>query len=197
MSTTNENFSAQDSMHLISSMIYKAKNQFSENGHLYLLWGWTIFFCSVAQFINSEFYFIKNAGWIWTLTWVAIIYQVIFLVKREKKERVKTYTEEINNYIWVVFGIMMFLLTIIVSKYEAWYIMYALILAMYGVPTFLSGIIFRFNALKIGGIACWILAVVSIFIPAKFVILCLSLAVIIAWIILGYLLQQKYKKQNF
>ena len=59
MSTANENLSAQESMNLISSMIHKAKNQFSENGHLYLLWGWTIFICSVFQFINTELAFIK------------------------------------------------------------------------------------------------------------------------------------------
>lgn len=196
MSTANENLSAQESMNLISSMIHKAKNQFSENGHLYLLWGWTIFICSVFQFINTELAFIKNAGWIWGLTWVAIIYQIFFLIKKKKKERVKTYTEEINNSIWMVFGIMMLLLTIIVSRFDAWFIMYSIILAMYGVPTFLSGVLFRFNALKIGGICCWLLAILSTFIPFKFVILCLSFAVLIAWIIPGYLLQQKFKKEN-
>lgn len=196
MLTANENFSAQESMDLISSMIYKAKNQFSENGHLYLVWGWTIFICSIFQFLNIEFIWVKNSGWIWSLTWLTIIYQIFFLIKKKKKERVKTYTEEINNSIWIVFGIMMLVLTIIVAKLNAWFIMYSIILAMYGIPTFLSGVLLRFNALKFGGISCWILSVFSTFIPFKFVILCLSLAVLIAWIIPGYLLQQKYKKEN-
>ena len=127
---------------------------------------------------------------------MAIIYQIFFLIKKKKKERVKTYTEEINNSIWMVFGIMMLLLTIIVSRFDAWFVMYSIILVMYGVPTFLSGVLFRFNALKIGGICCWLLAILSTFIPFKFVILCLSFAVLIAWIIPGYLLQQKFKKEN-
>jgi hypothetical protein len=44
-------FSELDSIALIESMINKAKNQFSDNGHLYLLWGWVIFICSAGQFI--------------------------------------------------------------------------------------------------------------------------------------------------
>jgi hypothetical protein len=46
-----EEFSPQDSLHLIESMINKARNRFSENGHLYLLWGWVILVCSVVIII--------------------------------------------------------------------------------------------------------------------------------------------------
>ena len=37
-----QEFSPQQSLNLIESMINKARNRFSENGHLYLLWGWVI-----------------------------------------------------------------------------------------------------------------------------------------------------------
>lgn len=39
-----ENFSPKDSLQLIDQMINQAKNRFSENGFLYLLWGWLILF---------------------------------------------------------------------------------------------------------------------------------------------------------
>ena len=44
------------------------KNQFSEIGHLYLVWLWNIFICSILQFLNIEFIWVKNSGWIWSLT---------------------------------------------------------------------------------------------------------------------------------
>jgi len=49
--TQEENFNEQESLALIESMIKKAKNQFSENGDTYLLWGWVVFVCSIAQFV--------------------------------------------------------------------------------------------------------------------------------------------------
>ena len=48
---TEDKFTPEQSLELIGSMINKAKNKFGENGHLYLLWGWAILICSLAQFI--------------------------------------------------------------------------------------------------------------------------------------------------
>jgi len=70
------------------------------------------------------------------------------------------------------------------------------VLVLYGMPTFLSGIILKFRPLIWGGIGCWLLSLVSMFIPFEFYMLLLGAGVIIAWIIPGYLLQSKYKKQN-
>jgi hypothetical protein len=63
-------------------------------------------------------------------------------------------------------------------------------------PTFLSGIILKFKPLVIGGISCWLLAVVSVFIPMEYQLLCIAAAVIFAWIIPGYLLKANFKREN-
>jgi hypothetical protein len=46
----NESQSAKDRLLFIESMIHKAQNRYSENGTLYLLWGWSIFLCSLVQY---------------------------------------------------------------------------------------------------------------------------------------------------
>jgi len=69
-------------------------------------------------------------------------------------------------------------------------------LALYGMPTFLSGITLRFKPLVYGGIACWLLSIVACFIYYQFHLLLLAVAVIIAWIIPGYILRARYKKIN-
>jgi hypothetical protein len=69
-------------------------------------------------------------------------------------------------------------------------------LVLYGIPTFLSGIILRFKALVIGGICCWILSVLSLLVSPSYQLLFLSAAMLAAWIIPGYLLRSKYKKTN-
>lgn len=191
-----ENFSPKDSLLLIDNMINQAKNRFSENGFLYLLWGWLVFFCSIAHFILLKLDLLKRPEIIWASCWLAVIFQIIYLGKRKKEEKVKTYSENIINYIWVSFGICMFVISVIISKTDSWHLINSLILVLYGTPTFLSGIAMQFKPLVIGGIICWGLAVLSAFVPPIYVLLLLATAVISAWIIPGYMLRTKYKLLN-
>ena len=91
---------------------------------------------------------------------------------------------------------MMFITIFLMSKNDAFEKMYPMFLVLYGMPTFLCGIIFRFRALKLGGLACWTLAVAAGFIRRDYQLLLLALAVLTAWIIPGYLLRAKFKKEN-
>ena len=55
METNEAELSPQQSFELIERMINKVKDRFNDNGHLYLLWGWTVLICSIAQFILLHF----------------------------------------------------------------------------------------------------------------------------------------------
>jgi hypothetical protein len=192
----SENFSPKDSLLLIDSMINQAKNRFSENGFLYLLWGWLILFCSIGHFILLKFRLFEHPEIIWSSCWLAVIFQVIYLIKTKKKETVKTYSENIINYIWVSFGICMFVLSFILGKSNGWVNLYSLFLMLYGTPTFLSGIVMQFKPLKIGGIVCWSLAILSTFVLPLYGLLLLAAAMVAAWIVPGYMLRKKYKQLN-
>ncbi len=191
-----ENFSPKDSLQLIDSMINQAKNRFSENGFLYLLWGWLILFCSIGHFVLIKLKWFTHPEIIWASCWVAVIFQIIYLVKVNKKETVKTYSDTIINYIWVSFGICMFVLNFILSRLDAWDRLSSFYLLLYAVPTFLSGITMQFKPLIIGGIVCWLLAILSVFLSPLYGLLLLGAAVAAAWIIPGYLLRKKYNQQN-
>lgn len=187
-----------ESLALIESMINKAKDRFNEDGFIYLLWGWVVLFCSVTQFVlvrlNYEKYYL-----VWFVTWLAVLYQVFYLRKKRLRANVRTYTEEIVKWVWITFGIIMFLegflFGIIMGK-DYYRLVNPCFLALYGMPTFLSGIILRFKPLVWGGIGCWILSILATVIPTDFSILLVSVAMIIAWIVPGYLLRSKYKKSN-
>jgi hypothetical protein len=183
----------QQSLALIEGMIKKAQNRFSDESFLYLLWGWIIFICSAGQFLLAKFQITDKSERIWALTWVGFIIQIVYLVKYQKKDVVKTYTDEIISYVWVTFGITMMLTMFILGKDDNWMKLYPVILMLYGIPTFLSGIIMKFKPLKIGGITCWVLAIVATFIKSDYLLLLLALSVIVAWIIPGYLLRAKFK----
>lgn len=192
-----EQLSLEESFSVIQKMIDTAKNQFSENGHLYLLWGWVVFFCSVAQFVLISVFHYRYHYMVWMLTWVAFIYQMFYLFKKKKREKVRTYADKILGFVWIVFFILMILFGVLFGQQmgDSYYkMMSPVFLALYGMPTFLSGIILRFKALILGGIGCWVLSIISLYIPYDYQLLLVSAAMIIAWIVPGYLLRAKYKK---
>ena len=141
-----------ESMQLITSMINKAKNRFNETGFLYLLWGWVLLYGFLIQFVAMYFFDIQNAYYVWYLTWMVLIFQTFFLRKKRKQINVRTYTDDINKFVWIVFGICSILLVFILIQLRKYEAINPVILVMYGMPTFLSGIILQFKPLVIGAI---------------------------------------------
>lgn len=188
--------SGEQSLEIIHQMINQAKNRFSENGFLYLLWGWLILICSVVHFILLHLNWFSHPEIIWASCWVAIIFQVIFINRKRKKEVVRTYSENIVKYIWISFSIAMFILFFLLIKNDGWEQVNSLFLMLYGIPTFLSGVVMQFKPLRIGGLVCWGLAVLATFLMPVYGLLLLATAMIAAWIVPGYLLRKKYNQQN-
>ena len=186
--------SEKESLALIASMINKAKNRFVENGLMYILWGWVILICSLIQFISLYFFNSEKGYYIWYLSWGLLIFQILYLRKNIKNRTEKTYTSEIGEYVWIVFVVCLFLLIFTLIKLDAIHAINPAILVMYGMATILFGSIFKFKPLIIGGICCWLLSILAVFVLNDFQSLLIAPAVIIAWLIPGYLLQKKYKK---
>ena len=187
-----DSFNEKQSLELITGMINKAKNKFSESGTLYLVWGIAVLICSLAQFILGNLLGYKNAYYVWFFTWAVYIYQAIFLFKKKKNLKVKTYTGEIIGYVWICFIICFFIMLFILLYSKSFNLIYSSILVLYAIPTFLSGAILKAKPLLIGGICCWALACLSLFIPLQYHLLLISLAVLLAWIIPGLYLRNKY-----
>jgi len=125
-----------------------------------------------------------------------LIFQIFYLRKIRKARATKTYTGEINAFVWIVFSICMVLIIFICLAFKKYELIDPMLLVLYGMPTFLSGIILKFKPLIIGAVCCWVLAVISPFIDIEYQLLLIACAVIVAWIIPGYLLKQKFKKEN-
>src|ERR1044071_602780 len=107
-------FSHAESLALIESMINRAKDRFNEDGFLYLLWGWVVLLCSVAEFILLQIHF-KQHYLVWTLTWAAAIFHLFFLRRKRQKQTVRTYTDDIVKYVWITFIISMFLAAVLIG----------------------------------------------------------------------------------
>jgi len=199
MNNDQTEFSPQQSLQLIESMINRAKDRFAENGFMYLLWGWFAFVGSLLQFVLLHFFQYRYHYIVWMACWVLLAYQFIYFRKHKRKEKMRTYTGHIIAYIWVTFTVLIFLVGFLIGRLttgEYFSHINHIILALYGMPVFLTGIIIKFKPLVIGGIACWVLCIVSTFIKNyDYQFLMIPLAMLIAWIIPGYMLRARYKSQ--
>lgn len=193
-----EKFSPEQSLLVIQSMIEKAKNEYSENGHLYLLWGWVVLVCSLSQFVLFKFVHYEKHYIVWFATWAVAIYQFYYLRKKGKQRRTRTYADKMMGYTWISFFVLMVLTGLAIGQsgeVNMQKLIGPLFLALYGMPTFLSGLLLQFRPLVIGGISCWLLSIATLFIPYEYHLLLLGAAMIVAWIIPGYILQKRHQLQ--
>jgi hypothetical protein len=187
----------QQSLLLIESMINKAKNRFSENGFLYLLWGVVIFCNAITHFLLIKFTHIKQPELVWLTCILAAAVQVFYIWRNNRNRTVKTYTEEMIDHIWLYFGISMLLISFISIRFSNWMQMYPIILMLYGIPTSLSGSVMRFTPLKLGGGFCFLLSILSTYCMNEYILLLLAAAVCAAWIVPGIILKAKHKRQRY
>ncbi|MBS1599355.1 MAG: hypothetical protein JST75_14110 [Bacteroidetes bacterium] len=187
-----ENLSPEDSLQLIQSMIDKAKNTVADNSFYFLLWGWLVFSASIIQYIlkvvlESPYHYLA-----WTLMFVGMIVSTLYGVNQHKKRKVRTYVEEVLNYLWIGIFVSYILLGFIFARL-GWTNCFPFYMMMYSIGTFVSGRALKFPPLVWGAIASWILAVISTFTSYDANILLSSLAILVSYIIPGYLLKNKYR----
>lgn len=185
----------QESLDLIARMIHKTRRDYLDTGLSALLWGSVISFCGLASFLNQVSPRpLPNFGYIWYLTFVAVIPQVVIAIREAKARKFKSFEEGYMGGIWISFAIAVFLLGFIFGRYPANDAQPAIYLMLYGVPTFATGYSRKFSAMVIGGIACWVLAVVSLYCGFPYTLLCIAAGALIAWFIPGLILRRRYLK---
>jgi hypothetical protein len=185
----HENFSPQESIQLIQSMIQKTRSNLGENRFYFLLWGWTSFVAIIAQFVLKVLVEYERHYIVWAVTLPAVIITIIYSVKRDKVPPVKTYVGESMSYLWTGIGISFFILSLIITQSNGgWANAWPLFILFYGLGTFVSGRILQFNPLIIGGIFNWVLAIISIFVHFDYQLLLAAGAILTSYIIPGHLL---------
>ncbi len=189
-------FSEEESLLLITQMINKAKNDLVETGISALMWGSIVTLCALVQFA-AAFYTIPWADEVWYLTFIAVVPQIIISVRENKKRKYTTHHQDAMGGIWIAFGITMFLLSF---YFGSIHVSYAdlhpdtLYLIIYGIPTFATGFTRRFTPMVVGGIACWVFAIASVYITYPYTMLLVAGAALLAWFIPGMILQRRYLK---
>lgn len=190
----SDKFTEQESLELITKMINQAKNHYYESGLGALLWGITNVICYMLTYLSitvKGFHLPFNP---FLLMIVTIIVHLYYDRKEKRKQKVKTYTDDIHNYVWTAFAICILILTIAGGYTGMGFRVLPVLLLFYGMPTFISGSISKFKPLIIGGVMCWLLAAWAFFVSGAYGCLLVAAGAMAAWVIPGSLLRIKFLK---
>jgi hypothetical protein len=203
-------FSEKDSLNLITEMINKAKQSFHDSGVGPIMWGAIIMFCSLMTYAKFKFDFELPFD-IWLLTLVAIIPQIIISYKEKKSKKARSYNDIAMDYIWISFGIALFLLihanSGIAKNFQKDFGNYftssgfrfydyttSLFLIIYGIPTFITGGIMKFRPMIFGGIFCWVCSIAAVYTPPLTDLLLMAASAFFAWLVPGLIMNSAYRK---
>jgi uncharacterized protein with PQ loop repeat len=209
----DKNLSEKQSLELITQMINKAKNSYHSTGIGAMMWGAVITVCSLVRL--SEIHFGYRMPFdIYLLTLAAIIPQIILSIKEKKERKVKSYDDTYMNYIWLGFGICIFLLIHITNNiFDEWgswadkfkemtgtsaspafyEFVSPLFLMLYGLPTFITGAACKFRPMLWGGLFCWVCCIITVYTSIKIDLLLTALSALFAWFIPGLLMEKEYR----
>lgn len=181
-----------ESLQLIASMISKAKNDYADTGIAALMWGTVISFCGIITFCNYWW----NIRWldnIWWLPALALVPQIYISYSERKRKKFKGHHDEAMGGIWLSFAVTLFLLSYYTGIFKV-PSPNSLFIIVYGIPTFATGFTKRFKPMIIGGIACWVLAIICMYVAFPYTMLLTALAAQLAWFIPGLILRRRYRK---
>ena len=179
----------EESLKIITEMINKTKFDIRQGSFYLLFWGWLIFACSISEYLLHKFTDVTHPYYVWFLVIPGVFVSMIYGFVTGRKARVQTYTGMLYMWIWMGFLIAATVLFIVQSKRMDLVTPYILLLI--GLPTFVSGFIIKFRPLIAGGICFWITALVVHFAGPSFSSLGTALAMLIGYLIPGYMLKNR------
>ncbi|RTL58648.1 MAG: hypothetical protein EKK37_09980 [Sphingobacteriales bacterium] len=190
-----ENFSPQQSLQVIQSMISKTRQNFHDNSKYFLLWGWLATIAISGQFVLKVIFHYEKFFQVWFILFIGIALSNYWMIKDGKKEKVKTYVGESMSNLWLGMAISFFVLSMLFVK-MGWYYCYPFFIMMYGLGTFVSGKILQFTPFVIGGILAWVLSIVSAWFDFDYQMLFAVAALLISYIIPAHLLRLHQQNQK-
>ena len=190
---TKENFSGQDSLKIINEMIATAKTSVGDNSFHYLLWGWLVLIASALDYYLLTIRHTPDHWLPWPILMgtggvVALLYSLF----QKRNVHVKTYFETFLGHTWFSVLVALFLTAFVGGRFGG-QTAYPVIMIIYGMGLFVSGMTFRFTPLIIGSIICWACAAAACYVTHDIQLILLGTSVLCGYIIPGYILKSSFK----
>ena len=189
MENNEKMMTGEESLRIITDMINRTKVNIQQGSFHLLFWGWLLIICSLSDWLLAKYTSYNHPYYVWFLVIPGAFVSMIYGFVNGRKEKVHTYANMIYMWTWIGFLIAATVLFIVQSKSMETITPYILLLA--GFPTFLSGFIIKFRPLILGGICFWVVALLVHFAGTEFAPLGTPVAMLIGYLIPGYMLKYK------
>lgn len=193
---SEKDFSPEESLQLIQSMITKTKDAVAVDSFYLLFWGWLVFVCCVVEYVLMVYFKYPYHSFVWWTMPVGGIVSAVYSTRQAKKRKSTTYIEEALGYLWIAIGVAFFVMVFINVISDAWKTAFTYYILMYAIGTFVSGKLIRFQPLVIGGLLNFILAAVSIKFNFADQLLIGAVAILTSYIIPGHLLRIRHNSKK-
>jgi len=189
MENNEKIMTGEESLRIITEMINKTKVNIRQSSFHLLFWGWLIVACSLTEYLLFKLTDYATPWYVWFLVIPGVFVSMIYGFVTGRKEKVYTYATILYVWTWIGFLFAAIVLFIILSNNLQAVGPFILLLA--GFPTFMSGLIIKFRPLIFGGITFWILTPLAQFAGPDIAMLTMPVAIIIGYLIPGYMLKRK------
>ena len=190
--------SEMESFSLIQQMIETAKQEQKDDGKGWILWGWLLFCASFFTFLNLKFNWVSTY-FFWNVFGIAslalLLYATIRYVFIKRRERVRTYTQELfeklNSGYFISLMIIVFSMNLGVPPTKG----FALLLGLYGFWILIYGAVLNFRPSIIGAYITWAFAFATLFTKSfEWTMILHAAAVLCGYIIPGHIAYREFKK---
>jgi hypothetical protein len=179
--------SPRESMQIIADTIAKTKEDIRLNSFCFLLWGWLISIASLLFFVLQHFTSFSYYFLVFPLAVVpGIVITVVWFVKNRTTATLSHLTFFLSR-LWLVMGLG-FIVVVFLNVVQGMLpFAYSLLLAAIG--TCVSGLVMRFRPLQAGGVVLFAACMGTLFIPDDYQSLLNGAAILLGYLIPGYLLK--------
>jgi hypothetical protein len=186
----------QKSLEIIQQMITQAKTNISDNGLGWLLWGTMIFLASLSTY----FFIYVDAADIylgWNIFGVFTIVMLTYDIFKPKRKAVRTYVDDLLRLVDVGFTISLFTVIFAINFAVSANGGFGFFLMIFAFLMLIKGGAVKSRSLMVGAAVNWAGAI-AMFLNKdfKYDMLIMAAAVLIGYIIPGFLLWQQYRKVN-
>ena len=182
---------AEKQLEFIDEMIATAKGNLADGSIYYLIWGWLVLIAAGINYYLLEYVELNNHWVAWpVLMSLGGVLSIVIGIRSSKKARVVSKIDKMIRYLWLgVFITLIVILSAIgVVGPKA---IYPVLMALYGLGTFVSGSFVNFKPLKIGAVAAWVCSSIAFYVGFSDQLILISVAIIFSYIIPGHLLAAK------
>ncbi len=195
----SESFDEQQSLQVIREMIRVSHKKLKNDGILFIVWGWIMFYVYIASYILSTAVLtfplrkILNCGG-YAIGIMGLAFTIYYIIKQRRK--VQTYIGISLRYVWITLIICLMVINLIEANvlhkiiFELQHPIFMMFIAY---AIIITGGILRYRMMIAGGIVFGILAYLGSHLSLQNQLLAEASAWLIAFIIPGHILFSKRK----